>query len=141
MIISRGFQDFLIRLAKNFWSFLNSCYLNLQLRFCEITTVITVTLFILFKLKCISSIRVPKSKKKKLALTSFYFSCKNMIGWFMKTYSHKPIQILQFYNSFAGENSKKFNITSKFFSIFNDRPPASWVGYITRDFLQAVIHL
>ena len=33
------------------------------------------------------------------------------------------------------ENSKMFNITSKYFSFFNNKPPASWVAHITRDFL------
>ena len=27
-----------------------------------------------------------------------------------------------------------FNITSKYFSFFNNKPPASWVAHITRDF-------
>ena len=33
------------------------------------------------------------------------------------------------------ENSKVFNITSKYFSFFNNKPPASWVAHTTRDFL------
>ena len=32
------------------------------------------------------------------------------------------------------ENSKMFNITSKYFSLFNNKPPESWVVHITRDF-------
>ena len=28
-----------------------------------------------------------------------------------------------------------FHMTSKYFNIFNNKPPASWVTYITRDFL------
>ena len=28
-----------------------------------------------------------------------------------------------------------FNITSKYFSIFNNKPPASWVAHVTRDFI------
>ena len=28
-----------------------------------------------------------------------------------------------------------FNITSKYFSIFNNKPPASWVAHVTSDFL------
>ena len=31
--------------------------------------------------------------------------------------------------------SKMFHITSKYFSIFNKKPPASWVAHKTRDFL------
>ena len=37
--------------------------------------------------------------------------------------------------SFRRENSKMFNITAKYFSIFNNKPPASWVAHIIRDFL------
>ena len=37
--------------------------------------------------------------------------------------------------SHTRENSKMFNITSKYFSFFNNKPPASWVAHITRDFL------
>ena len=33
------------------------------------------------------------------------------------------------------ENSKMFNITSKHFSFFKNKPPANWVTHITRDFL------
>ena len=33
------------------------------------------------------------------------------------------------------ENSKIFNITSKYFSFFNNKPPASSVADIARDFL------
>ena len=28
-----------------------------------------------------------------------------------------------------------FNITSKYFSIFNNKPPANWVAHIAKDFL------
>ena len=33
------------------------------------------------------------------------------------------------------ENSKIFNITSKYFRFFHNKPHASWVAHITRDFL------
>ena len=33
------------------------------------------------------------------------------------------------------KNSKMFSITSKYFSFFNNTPPACWVAHITRDFL------
>ena len=33
------------------------------------------------------------------------------------------------------ENWKMFNITSKYFSFFYNKPPATWVAHITRDFL------
>ena len=37
--------------------------------------------------------------------------------------------------SHTRENSKMFNITSKHFSFFNNKPPESWAACITRDFL------
>ena len=37
--------------------------------------------------------------------------------------------------SHTRENSKMFNIISKYFSFFNNKPPASCVVHITRDFL------
>ena len=37
--------------------------------------------------------------------------------------------------SHTRENSKMFNITLKYFSFFNNKPPASWVRHITRDIL------
>ena len=33
------------------------------------------------------------------------------------------------------ENSKMFNITSKYFSFSNNKPPARWVAHITMGFL------
>ena len=58
---------------------------------------------------------------------------RNMIGWFMKTYLLKPIKILQFL--LPGKIKKIFNITWKYFSIFNNKPLTSWVAHITRDFI------
>ena len=37
--------------------------------------------------------------------------------------------------SHTQENSKMLNITSKYSRFFNNKPPASWVAHITRDFL------
>ena len=37
--------------------------------------------------------------------------------------------------SHTRENSKMFNITSKYFTFFNNKPPTSWVTHITRGFL------
>ena len=37
--------------------------------------------------------------------------------------------------SHTSENSKMFNITSKYFSFFNNKPTARWVAHITKDFL------
>ena len=36
------------------------------------------------------------------------------------------------------ENSKMFNITSKYFDTFNNKPPASLVAHITMDFLHVI---
>ena len=36
--------------------------------------------------------------------------------------------------SFTWENSKMFNITSKYFRLFKNKPLASWVAHLTRDF-------
>ena len=76
-----------------------------------------------------SLIKVLKSKKKKLALILFHclsHCLRNMIGWFMKTYLHKPV---------PWEKSKMFNITWKYLSIFNNKPPTIRVAHVTRDFL------
>ena len=62
-----------------------------------------------------------ESKKKKLALTSW---------WFMRTYLHRPIKTL----SHIEEHSKMLNIISKYFSFFKSTPPTSWVAHITGDF-------
>ena len=35
--------------------------------------------------------------------------------------------------SFTLENLNMFNITSKYFKIFNNKPPVGWVAHITRD--------
>ena len=43
--------------------------------------------------------------------------------------------------SYTRENSKMFYITSKYFSFFNNKPPASRVAHITRDFLRGSWHV
>ena len=54
-----------------------------------------------------------------------------MIGWFKKTYLHKPIKILQ---CVSRRKIQKF-LTSKYFSIFNNKTPACWVAHIARGFI------
>ena len=49
----------------------------------------------------------------------------------MKTYLYKPIKILQFLS--RGKIQKY--LTSKYLSIFNNKPRLSWVAHITRDSL------
>ena len=56
-----------------------------------------------------------------------------MVGQLKKTYLHRPIKTLLFSHTY--ENSKMFNITSKYFSFFNNKPSAGWVTHIARDFL------
>ena len=146
MIIIWGFQDLQIYLEKWFWSILNSPSLTFQQLFCkskvnktielvylwwrEITTVTTVTVF---KLKFIFSHKSSKKQEKEAGINFILLSrSRQMIGWFMKTYLHRPINILQF---LSRGKIQKFNITSKYFSIFNNKLPASWVTHITRDFL------
>ena len=45
----------------------------------------------------------------------------------MRTHSHKPIKILQILS--REKNKKMFNITPKYFRIFNNNLPASWVKH------------
>ena len=55
-------------------------------------------------------------------------------GWeFQKTLFSKTNQDSTF--SGTHENSKIFNITSKYFSFFNNKPPANWIAHITKVFL------
>ena len=74
-----------------------------------------------------------KSKKKKLALTLFYY-----VSWEIWLGNSKKLICIdqsRFYIFHTRENSKMFNITSKYFSFFNNKPPVSWVAHITTDFL------
>ena len=43
--------------------------------------------------------------------------------------------------SHTSENTKIFNITSKYFSFFNNKPPVGWVAHIARDFLTCYSYL
>ena len=79
----------------------------------------------------IAPLKVLKARKKKLALTSFYY-----VSWeIWLGNSKKLICIDQSRFSHTHENSKIFNITSKYFSFFNNKPPASWVAHIATYFL------
>ena len=53
----------------------------------------------------------------------------------MKTYLHKPIKSI----SFTWENSKMFNLTLKYFSIFNNKPPGSLVVHILHVIIVRII--
>ena len=79
-------------------------------------------------------IRVLKSQKKKLvpSYPRFFFAVKKddwMINenLFLQTNQYSVI-------SLSRENSKMFNTTSKYFSNFNNKPLASWVAHIAKDF-------
>ena len=53
---------------------------------------------------------------------------RNMVWWFMKSYFHKPIKILQFF--ITEKMQKMFNIISRYFIILNNAPPSSCVIHI-----------
>ena len=68
-----------------------------------------------------------------MTLTSFYYvSGEIWLGNSKKDYMHWPIKILHF---LTPARIQMFNITSKFFSFFHNKPPVSWVARFTRDFL------
>ena len=71
----------------------------------------------------IITVKSLKSKKKKLALTLFYYVSREI--WLGN--SKKVICIDQQDSIFSHtrENSKMLNITSKYFSFFNNKPPSS----------------
>ena len=80
-----------------------------------------------------SLIRILKCKKKKLALPFLY--CLSQETWLADSWKLICISQSRFYNFFHVENSKLFRKTSKYFRIFNNKSPASWVGHIITDFL------
>ena len=76
-----------------------------------------------------SLIRVLCRKKKKLTLT--FLHCLGQETPLNNSW--KLVYINQI--SFRWENSKLFQVTSKYFSIFINKPPASWAAHITRNFV------
>ena len=80
----------------------------------------------------IITVKSLKSKKKKLALTLFYYASREiMVGQFKKAYLHRPIKILHFLTPAIIQ----INLTSKYLRFFSNKPAASSVTDITRDFL------
>ena len=78
-------------------------------------------------------IRSLKSKKKKLPLTSFHY-----VSWEIHLYNSKKLICIDHQDSTCShtrENSKMLIIASKYFSFFNNKPPASWMAHIIKDFL------
>ena len=57
---------------------------------------------------------------------------RKIVGKFKKAYFHRPIKFLHF---LTPARIQKCLTTSKYFNFFNNEPPASWVAYITSDFL------
>ena len=68
-----------------------------------------------------------EKKKKKLALTSFYYVSREIC----LSNSKKLICIHQsrFYIFSHPREFKMFNITSKYFNFLNNKPPARWVAH------------
>ena len=66
-----------------------------------------------------------------MALTSLYYlSQKLWLGSSKKLWTDQNSTI-----SHTRENVKMFNISSKYFSFFNNVPPGIWLAHIRRDFL------
>ena len=74
-----------------------------------------------------------KSKKKKLALTLFYYVRREI--WLGNSKKLICIDQSRFYIFSHPRECKNVNITSKYFRFFNRKLPASQVAHITRDFL------
>ena len=77
----------------------------------------------LCKLNIVFLIKIPKSKKEKLAQISFYCLGQeiwlgNLENLFAKTNQDSTV-------SYTQNNSKLFNLTLKYFSIFNNTPTES----------------
>ena len=54
----------------------------------------------------------------------------------MSLVSHSSrIPVARVWHSCCKWNSIKINVASKYFSFFNNKPPASWVTHITKNFL------
>ena len=105
-------------------------FFSVLLKCREIVMVKTVThkKFYYFKFKLL------KFRKKKPELTSFYYVSRQ-IGWtIQKSLFAYTIKDSTF--SHTCENSKMYNITSKYFNFCNNKPPASLVVHITRYFLR-----
>ena len=79
-------------------------------------------------------IRILLSKQKKLARTSF--CCLDQEVWLDDSWKLIYINQSRFNNFFHVRKFKNFNVTLKYFAIFNNRPPASWVAHLARDFVK-----
>ena len=80
------------------------------------------------------SFKVLKTKKRRWHFNfALSYQSINMVGQFKKAYLHRPIKASIF--SHTRKNSKFFNITSKYFTFFNNKPPTSWVAHVAKHFL------
>ena len=62
-------------------------------------------------------------------------------GWAIQK-SLFALTIQDFTFSYTRENSKMFSITSKYFTFFSNKSPASRVAHISRDFLDVIpVHI
>ena len=95
--------------------------------------IITIKLVKLYK-KPNFFIKSLKSKKKNLALTLFFYVSREI--WLGNSKKLICTDQSRFYIfSHTHENSKMFNVTSKYFCFFINKPPACWVTHITRGFI------
>ena len=82
----------------------------------------------------IITVKSLKSKKKKLALTLFYYVSREIwLGNSKNLFFAQTSQDSAF--SQTCHYAKMFNITSKYFTFFNNKLAACQVAHITRDFI------
>ena len=72
------------------------------------------------KYREIITVKSLKSKKKKMALTLFYYVSQEI--WMGNS---KKLFCIDYIFSHTRDNSKMLNITLKYFRFFNNKPPAS----------------
>ena len=81
----------------------------------------------------IITVKSLKSKKWSWALSLFYYVSREM--WLATQESLFAQTNQDFAFSHTRQNSKMFNISSKYFSFFNNKPPARWATHTRRDIL------
>ena len=98
------------------------------LKYREIIMIKAVELY-----KKLFSLKVWKAKKRIWYQLRFIMSVENYVWAIQKSLVAWTNQGSTF--SYTRQNSKMFNITSKYFSLFNNNPPAGWATHIARNFL------
>ena len=73
-----------------------------------------------------------------MALTSFYY-----VSWEILLGNSKELICIDQSRFYVFSHQQEFkNVTSKYFSFFNNKPSASWVAHITGDFLHVIpVHI